>query len=234
MGVVAADGAGIGAHRDRLQAHALIGAQVADHVAVVGVDRGIAVDVEIVAVLHIELAPPHHAETRADLVTELPLDVVKSERQVLVTVDMRPEDVGDQLFVGGAIQHVAPVPVGDAQHLFAVIVIAPALAPQIGRLQRRHQHRDMARANLFLVHDGLDLFEHLEAQGQPGIDAGGSLLDHARAQHQAMAGDLRLGGRLFQDRQEVAGKAHFRAKPRDLTSAPSYVIGRSRTSAALA
>ena len=96
----------------------------------------------------------------------------------------------------------------DAQHLGAVGVVAAALAPQIGELQRRHQQLDRAGAILLLAHDLLDLLEHAEAERQPGIDAGRLLPQHAGAQHQAVGDDLRLLRGLTQDRQEVAGQAH--------------------------
>ncbi len=211
MGVVAADRPAIGAHRDRLQPHAFVGAQVAHHVAVVGVHRARVVDVEIVAVLHEELAAPHHPEARADLVAEFPLDVVEGERQVLVGRHVRAEDVGDHLLVGGPVEHVAAMAVGDAQHLLAVVLVAPRLAPEIGRLQGRHQHRHVAGADLLLVDDVLELAEHLEAERQPGIDPRLLLLDHPRPQHQPMRGDLRLGGGFLQNRQEVARQAHGRS-----------------------
>ena len=210
MRVVAADGAGGRAHRDRGQAHPFIGAQIADHVAVVGVQRRAPVDVEVVAVLHKELAPPHHAEPGPHLVAELPLDVVERQRQLLVAVDVRPEDVGHHLLIRGAVEQVALLPVGDAQHLLAVVAVAAGFPPQVGGLQRRHQKRDVARALLFLMHDLLDAAQHAVAERQPGIDARRLLLYHARAQHQAVAGDLRLGRVLFQDGQEIAGQAHGR------------------------
>jgi hypothetical protein len=164
--------------------------------------------VEIVAVLHVELAPPHHAEARADLVAELPLDLVHRQRQVLVGRHMRAEDVGDQLLRRGREQHVAVVPVLDPQHLRPVGVVPPALAPEVGGLDRRHQHRQVPRARLFLVDDLLDVLQDLEAQRQPRIDPGARLLDHARTQHQPVAHDLRLGGGFLQNRQEVTGQAH--------------------------
>ena len=159
--------------------------------------------VEVVAVLHQELAAAHHPEAGADLVAELPLDVVEGQRQVLVGGDRRAEDVGDQLLVGRAVEHVALVAVLDAQHLGAVVVVAAALAPEIGRLQRRHQERDVAGALLLLVDDLLDAGEHLEAERQPGVDPGRGLADHAGAQHQPVAGDLRFGRGVAQDREEV-------------------------------
>jgi len=66
--------------------------------------------------------------------------------------------------VGGE-QHFAPATVLDAQHFFAIGVIAAALAPQVRRLDRRHLDCDMARAFLFLMHDIFDLAQHLEPKG---------------------------------------------------------------------
>ena len=99
---------------------------------------------------------------------------------------MRTEYVRDEFLCRGRVEDVAVVAVPDAKHLFAVIVIASALAPQIRRLKRGHQHRNVAGALLFLVDDVLDLSQHLEAEGQPGVDAGRGLLDHARAKHVAV------------------------------------------------
>ncbi|MPL93332.1 hypothetical protein SDC9_39458 [bioreactor metagenome] len=208
MGVVAADRARVGPHRDRGQAHPLVGAQIADHVAVIGMQRVFLRQIEGIAVLHQELAAAHHAEARADLVAELPLDMVERQRQRLVAFDMRTEDVGDHLLVRGPIEHLAVVAVLEAQHLGAVGVIAPRLAPQIGRLQRRHQQRDVPGADLLLVHDLLEPLEHLEAHRQPGIDPRRLLLDHPRAQHVAVRDDLRLGGVFLEDGEEIAGKTH--------------------------
>ena len=57
----------------------------------------------------------------------------------------------------GPIEHVALVPVLDAQHLLAVVVVAAAFAPEIGRLDGRHQDLERAGAVLLLAHDLLDL-----------------------------------------------------------------------------
>ncbi len=135
--------------------------------AIVGVQSVLLRQIEGVAVFHQELAPPHHAEPRPHLVAELPLDMVQRQRQVLVTADGGPEDVGDHLFVRRTVKHVAALPVGDAQHLVAIGVVAAAFTPQVGRLQRRHQKRQVPDALLFLVHDGLDPGQHLETQRQP-------------------------------------------------------------------
>ncbi len=205
---VAADGPRIRRHGDRLEPHARERAQVGDEHLVVGVARRLGRQVEGVGVLHEELAPAHDAEAGPHLVAELPLDVIEVARQVAIGLHAVAEDLRDQLLVGRPVQHLAVVPVLEAQHLRAVGVVALALAPDVGRLHRGHQHFHGAGAVLLLAHDLLDLLEHAEAQGKPGIDAGARLADHAAAQHQLMRDDLRLFRRLAQDGQEETGEAH--------------------------
>ena len=120
---IAANGAGVGTHRDCGQAHAVKCIQVGAEHLPVGCARAFLRQVERVGVLHQELAAPHHAETGADLVAELPLLVIEVQRQLLVALHVGAEDVGDQLFVGGAEQHLAVMPVLDAQHFLAVRLI---------------------------------------------------------------------------------------------------------------
>ena len=166
------------------------------------------VDVERVRILHEEFTAAHQAEARAHLVAEFPLDVIEIERQILVRLHVGAEDLGDHFLVGRPVEHVALVAVLDAQHLLAVGVVAPALAPQVGRLDRRHEKLDGAGAVLLLAHDLDDLLQDAEAERQEGIDAGRLLAHHAGAQHQPVRDDLRLFRGLTQDRQEIAGQAH--------------------------
>ena len=205
---IAADRPGLGAHRNRFQAHAREGAQISDEHLVVGMLRAGLVDVEGIGVLHQEFAAAHQAEARPHLVAEFPLDVIEIERQIFVAAHIGAEDLGDHLLVGRPVEHVALVPVLDAQHLLAVGVVAAALAPQVGRLDGRHQQFDGAGAVLLLAHDLLDLLQHAQAERQEGIDAGRLLPHHAGAQHQPVRDDLRLFRRFTQNRQEVAGQAH--------------------------
>ena len=228
MSVITTNRPGIGPHRNGLQPHALIGAQVTHQVAIVCMQRIFLGDVKIVAILHQEFAPPHHAETRADLIAELPLDVIQCQRKVLVRRHVAAEDICNQLFIRRTIQHVAVMPVANAQHLFAIIVIPPAFAPQIGRLQRGHQQRDMPCTHLFLMHDIFQLPQHLEAQRQPGIDPGGGLLDHPRPQHQAVRGDLGLGGGFLENGQEIAGQAHGGSNGTEIFSVPFMALAGCR------
>ena len=118
------------------------------------------------------------------------------------------EDLGDHFLVGRPVQHVALVAVLDAQHLLAVGVVAAAFAPEVGQLQRRHQHFDGAGAVLLLADDLLDLLQHPQAERQPGIDAGRLLPDHAGAQHQPMRDDLRLLRIFLQDGQKKPRQSH--------------------------
>ena len=186
MAQVAADRPGVGAHRDRLQAHPREGAQIGHEHLVVGVDGAGLVEVEGVVVLHQELAPSHDAKARPHLVAKLPLDVIEVLRQVTVALRAVAEEHGDHLLVGRPEQHVAVVPILYAQHLGAIGVVAPTLAPQIGRLDGRHQHFLRPRGVLLLAHDALDVLQDAKAQRQPGIDAGAGLPDQPRTQHQAM------------------------------------------------
>ena len=208
VGEIAADGAGIGLHRDGIQPHARKGAHIGDEHAVVAVAGAGKIQIEAVGILHQELAAAQHAEARAHLVAELPLDLVEVARQVAVALRAILEDGGEQFLGRGAEQHLALVPVGDAQHFRAIGIIAAGLAPQIGGLDGGHQHLDGAGAILLLAHDALDIGEHALAQRQPGIDARRGLPDHRGAQHQLVRNHLRLARRFLEDRHEIAGQAH--------------------------
>ena len=205
---VAADRTGVGAHRDRLEAETGEGAQIGGEHAVVGMAGAGFVQIEGIGVLHQEFTAAHHAETRPHLVAELPLDVIEIEWQVLVGLHISPKNLGDHFLVGRAEQHVAFVPVLDAQHLLAVRLVAAGFAPEVGRLDGRHEEFDRAGAVLLLADDGVDLVEHPEPQRQPGIDARRFLADHAGAQHQAVRDDLRLLRIFAKNGQEISGKAH--------------------------
>ena len=112
------------------------------------------------------------------------MQVIEIERQILVGPHIGAEDLGDHLLVGRPVQHLALVAVVDAQHLLAVGLIAAALAPQIRRLDGRHQQFDGAGAVLLLAHDPAHLVEDAQPQRQEGVNAGRLLADHAGAQHQ--------------------------------------------------
>jgi hypothetical protein len=118
--------------------------------------------------------------------------VVKVARQILITPDAVAEDRRDHFLGRRPEQHLALVPVGDAQHLLAVGFVAAAFAPEVSRLDGRHQDFDGSGPVLLLADDRLDLFEHAQAKGQPGIDACRGLTDHGRPQHQLVRYDFGL------------------------------------------
>ncbi len=99
--------------------------------------------------------------------------------------------------MGGAEAEVPLVAVLEAQQLRSVLLPAAGLLPQLRRLHRRHQHLQGAGAVHLLAHDALDLAQHPQPQRQPGVESGGELADHARAQHQLVADHLGVGGGLL-------------------------------------
>src|SRR4051812_17462212 len=218
---IAADRAGIGAHRDCLQPHPRKGAQIGNEHLVVGVPGPSLIEVEAVIILHQEFAAAHHAKARAHLVAELPLDMIEVLRQIAVTLDRVADDRRYLFLVGRPVQHLAVVAVADAQHLLAVIVVPAALAPQLGRLDRRHQDFLRPGAVLLLADDLLDALQHAQAERQPGIDPGARLPDHAGAQHQAVRGDLRLARVFAQERQKILGQAHDNSPDHDAAQSTS-------------
>ena len=155
---IAADGSRIGGHGDRLQTEPLEGAQIGDEHAVIGAPGAVVIQIERITILHQEFPSAHDAEARAHFVAELPLNMIQHFRQIPVAAHRIPKNLGDQFFVGGTVQHVPVVAVGDAQHLLAVIIVAPAFAPNFGGLNGRHQQFLGAGAVLFLAHDLFDLF----------------------------------------------------------------------------
>src|SRR3984885_12863774 len=221
---VAADRARLRPHRNSGQAKPRESAQVSGELLIVGMARADLVEVERIGVLHQELARAHHAEAGPDLVAELPLDMIEIERQILVGAHRGAEDLGDHLLVGGPVQHVAVVPVADAQHLLAVVVVASGFAPEISRLNGRHQDLDRAGAVLLLADDGADLVQDPDAERQPGVAARRLLPDHAGAQHQPMRDDFRLFRRLLQNGEEVTGKTHGSGLRGDANRAGSVTL----------
>ncbi len=168
------------------------------------------VGVEGVCILHDELARAHHAETRPHLVAEFRLDVVEIEWKLLVALDLLARDVGDDFLGCGLDDEVALMAVLQAQELRAVLVPAARLLPQLCRLDDRHQELDGSGCVHFLAHHRLDLAQNAQAERKPRVDAGCEPLDHARAQHQPVAGELGLGRRFLERRQEILRYAHGR------------------------
>ena len=89
----------------------------------------LAAHIKGISILHQELAAPHHAKTRAYLVAEFPLDMVKIARQVLVALHALTENIGDHFLIRRAKKHLPVMAVLDAQHFLAIGIIAAGLFP---------------------------------------------------------------------------------------------------------
>ena len=191
---IATDFAAVGLHRAESQSKSGEDAAVGVvHVAIFA-DQILVAEVERIGVLHQELACTHDPKARADLVAELDLDLVEIDRQLLVRLQFVAREIGDRFLGGRPVAVFGLLAILDLQQQVAVLLPAAAFLPQFARLHRRHQQFDRTGTIHFLAHDGLDLAQYAQAQWRPGVDAGGELADHARAQHQPMAGDLGIGG----------------------------------------
>ena len=193
-----ADRTGVSRHRAKGQPRAREDFRVGIEHRLIAGQRRLTVAVEGVAILHRELATPHHAEARPTLVAEFGLDLKKIFRHLPIAANFLTGDIGDHLFGGGLHDEVALVSIADAKQFRAVLLPAPRLLPQFSRLDHRHQEFDGTRAGHFLTNDGLDLADHPQAHRHIGVHAARQLSDHARAGHQLMADHLRIGRRFLE------------------------------------
>jgi hypothetical protein len=166
------------------------------------------IEVKGVGILHQEFARAHDAETGSDLVAHLVLDLVQVERQLPVAADLAAHDVRDDLFVGRTEAEIAFVPVLDAQQFGTVLLPAPGLLPQLAGLHHGHCQLLGTGGVHFLAHDGLDLAQHSQSHGHPGVEARGQLAHQAGPQHQAVADDFRIGGRFTVRGDQELAAAH--------------------------
>src|SRR2546428_494091 len=230
----AADGARAGLDRTEGEPAALEDAPIGvEHVPVLA-PRVLDVHVERVRVLHEELAPAHEAEARPDLVPELHLDLIEVLRQITVGADFSPYQIRDHLLVGRAEAEVAVVAVLEPQELASVLLPAPALPPELGRDDRRHQDLLLAGTVHFISHDIFEATHGAEPERQEIVDAARHLSHHARAHEQLVAHHLGVGRILPQRRDEEAGEARrltgawcsssdWRASPPWPQAAPSAI-----------
>ena len=204
----APDVAGVGFHNPERNAQAREDFRVSDAHVVVLALQVLDAHVEAVRVLHDEFACAHHAEARADLVTELGLDLVEVHRQLPVRTQVLARVESDDLFVRRAVAVVARVAILDAQQLRAHFFPPARLLPQLGRVDARHQHLERAGAVHFLAHDRLDLVQHAHADRQPGVEPLAQRADVARAQQQLVADDFGVGRGFLGGREGELAEAH--------------------------
>ena len=191
-----------------VDAAALVDAVVGADVLLVAHLERLVVDVEAVGVLHEELARAQDAALGARLVAFLGLDVVPELGELPVGVDLARRQPGDDLFVGHGQRHVGAPAVLEAEHLFADVVPAAALLPDLGRLQHRHEHLLAADSIHLFTDDGGDLPHHPPAGRQIHVDAGRELTDETGPDHELVAHGLGPGRVLFDCRQKERARAH--------------------------
>ena len=98
----------------------------------------------------------------------------------------------------GTKAELVVVAVGHAQKLGAVNVPAARTMPQLSGLHERHKNFLAAVGIHFLAHDGLDFANNAHAERQEGVQAGGFLANHARANEQLRRFDVGVGGVFLQ------------------------------------
>ena len=209
----AAHRAGLRGHDDNLQAQALKDALIGGAVRHVRLVQALIVNVEGVGVLHDELAAAQQARAGARLIAVLGLNLVQVDRQVLVGGVQVLHQQGEHFLVGGRQQHVCTLTVLEAEEVIAVLV--PAVSCLVGLAGQQCGEVNFLRADgvhLF-ADDVLDLAQYLQAQGQPGVHAGGRAADVTGADQQLVAGDLGVYGVLAQSAHEEVGKAKYHDSP---------------------
>ena len=167
MRIIAPNRATVCPHRNRLKPHAFIGAQIADQMAVIGMQRIFFRQIKVIAVFHIKFAPPHHTKTRANFIAEFPLDLIERHWQILVGSDVRTENVRHQFLCRWGEQHIAIMAILQPQHFCAIGIVTSTFTPQICALQNWHLDWQMACTQLFFVDDVFQLAQHLKPKGQP-------------------------------------------------------------------
>ena len=172
------------------------------------------------------------------LVALLDLEVVEDQRQVAVGAHDLRDVEGDRLLVGHREHELRALAVGELEQLFDLQ--PPGLAPQLGRLQHRHQHLLPADRVHLLADDRLDALVHAPAGGQPRPHAGAHLAHQAGAHHQLVRDRLGVGGGLLLGRAggirrggssvqsgRAGGASHERIRPRSATSAQAVCAVRA-------
>ena len=129
VGAGTADGAVVRFNRAEFQAQAREHVAIGLVHAVVGDLQRREVGVEGISILHDELAATHQAEAWADFITELGLDLIQVQWQLLIAAQLVAHQVGDDLFMGRAGAEIAAMTVLEAQQLRAVLFPAPGFLP---------------------------------------------------------------------------------------------------------
>ena len=137
--------------------------------------------------------------------------MIERARKIPVALRLVAEDGGDHFLIGRAVENLSLVPIAEAEHFRTISIVAAALSPQLGRLQRRHQHLDRPGAVLFLANNLLDLLQHSKTQRKPRVNAGSRLPHETGPKHQLVTDDLGVRRTFPEDGQKGTGPAHCAA-----------------------
>ena len=203
------------AHHARIRLHHHVSDAAAVEDPAVGVLVGVVGDlesgrvrIERVGVLHEELARAEHPRARARLIPLLGLDLVPDLGKVAVGADLARGQPRDDLLVGHAEAHVAPVAVLQPEHLAADRVPPTRLLPDLGGLQHRHLDLLPPDAVHLLPDDRVDLLDHAQAQRQVHVETGRELPDQTRPHHELVTDGFGVGGVVPERGDQRPGPAH--------------------------
>ena len=206
--VITTDDPGVGLNREGLQTATGEDAGVGVvHLVVARHRTGIG-GIEGIGVLHEELLGAHQAETRADLIPELGLDLIEILRELAVGVQLVGSQRGDHLFVGGPENPILPGRIPHLEEHSGSRLVAAGLLPDIDGLQGGHEHLDAAGPVHFLADDLLDLAQDLQAERQERVQATGELPDQSCTQQELVGHDFCIRGGFLESRNERLGPKH--------------------------
>ena len=208
VGTGAADRTRVGAYRTEDEPHsgedALIGFEH-DFVALAGVFRAL---IERIRVLHHEFAGTHHAEAGTAFVAELRTDLEEVHGHLTPARDFAAADGGDHFFARGLNHEVAVVTILKAQKFRAVLIPAAGFHPQFRGLHDGHRQFDRARAHHLFADDGFDFVQNPHPHRHHGVDAGGNLLNESGTDGIFLTGNVGVGRRFLEGRDEKTARTH--------------------------
>ena len=175
---------------------------------VVGLLQRLLRRVEGVTILHDELAAAHEAEARAHLIAELILDLIQVDGELLVALELVFDEVGNGLLMGGSENELVVMAIGEAHELGSVDAIATGIPPHLGIDHDGHEQLLGAGGVHLVAYDVFDLAQRAPGKRKVAIQTSGLLANHARAKHQAMAGELGLSRILLQRRSVEVRHLH--------------------------
>src|SRR3989338_2513628 len=118
MGNLASHHSGIRLRDQTIQARAREYLQISVIHQTVIILQALFIGVKAIGVLHYELTAADQAETGADLIPELGLDLIKNKRKLFIRINIARGQMGNYLFMGGAQAHLPAPAVNKTDHYF--------------------------------------------------------------------------------------------------------------------